>query len=292
MNKDTAPMHAIVFALLFSACGACGKSGGKDADEPQSDEAVGSVTPPSPFTMSLNLDVSGSGTDLDALSKLSSFGSLASSNSNHLQAMIYVSAVDINIAQPLKLPINLLKSAAGKKPVQSESDTWVYSYDVLVNNRLWTANLTATRISISATSWSMKVTSSPTDINSCCSDFLLFEGQSSSSGSGSWQVFDVTKPKDSVRLLSIVYDHKNLNDKVLMFTINGNSLQNRLGMNSSVLYRASGDIRALEVTDSADQGKRLISWNNVSKEGSYTDPQNSKVCWDSYIMSFADLVCK
>ena len=292
MNKDTTLMHAITFVLLVSACGACGKSGGKDADVPQSDEAVGAVIPPSPFTMSLNLDVSGSGTDLDALSKLSTFESLTSSNSNHLQAMIYISAVDSNIAQPLKLPINLLKSAAGKNPVQSESDTWVYSYDVLENNRVWTANLTATRISTSATSWTMKVTSVPSDINSCCNEFLLFEGQSSSTGSGGWQVYDVTKSKESVKLFSIVYDYKSPNDKVLKFTINGNSLQNRLGMNSSGRYSADGDLRSLEVDDSSDQGKRQIKWNSESKEGAYIDPQNNVVCWDSYVLNFADVVCK
>ena len=290
MNKVTAFTHIVVFALA-STLGACGKSG-KDAEKPQSDEAVGALAVPSPYSMSVNLDVAGNGTDLDTLAKLDSFESLAFGGSNHLQAMIYVSAVDANIAQSLKLPINLLKAAAGKKPVQSGSDTWVYSYDVLENNRVLTANLTGTRTSQAATSWSMKVTSVPSDINGCCTDVLIFEGQSSTTGSGNWQIFDVTKPSDSAKLFSIVYDYKSPTDKVLLFTINGNSTQSRLGVDSTVRYSAAGDLLSLEVNDSADQGKRLISWSEASKAGDYTDPQDNSVCWDSYLKGFADVVCK
>ena len=291
MNIGTILARIVGLTLLGIIQLGCGKSG-NNQEKPQSDQAVGVLSVPSPLSMSLNLNVDASSSDIDTLILQKKMPTVVKSSANHLQAIVYVSAIKTNIAQPLKLPINLLISLEGMQPTQMGTDAWVYSFDVLENNRVWTANLTATRFSSMATSWTMKVSSDPSDINGCCNDVVLFEGRSSATGSGTWQIYDVSKPRDSAKLFSIVYDYKTPSDKVLLFTMNGEVGPTRLGRNSTVRYSASADAMALEISDSSDQGKRFISWSAANKSGEHTDPQKNSVCWDTYLNNFSDMSCK
>ncbi len=287
MNIGTVFARAMFPVLLGTSLAGCGKSG-SDSEKQQSDLAVGALSVPTSHSMSMNLDVATGGTDLDALMRLTA----VKSGANHLQAMIFVSAVETNIAQFLKLPIKLLKAAESNQPTQSGTDTWIYSFDILDNNRVLTANLTAIRQSATATSWTMRVTSLPSDINGCCTDIVFFEGQSSASGSGTWEVYDITKPRDSTILFSVVYDYKSPTNKVLLVTMSGDSAQARLGRNSTVRYSANADALSLEISDSSNQGKRFLTWREANKSGEHTDPQKNRVCWDTYVNNFVDVSCE
>jgi len=279
----------LVFWMLVAVVLGCGKSG-NDMERRQSEHALPGFLLPSPETMAVDLDVVAS-SYLRASLFLNQKDTTEKSRANHLQAMVHVSNVQARVVVPLTLPINLLKSVAGKSPVQNGVDSWIYSVEVSEGNRIWTANLSSVQLTSSATIWSMKVTSLPIDINDCCDDFLLFEGQSSTTGSGNWQIFDVTKTKKLTTLFSIVYDYNSPNEKALVFSMNSDLPNVRLRSGSTIKYEAKGSQRFLEIFDRSDLGKRLIVWNRVDKSGLYVDPQKNRVCWDSYLKDFSDKVC-
>jgi hypothetical protein len=291
MNNTARFARPACLGLSMILINACGQSG-KDKKEPHSEQALGALSVPTPYSMQLDLDLDNNESDLGQLAHISPISSLSGRGSSHLQAMVYVSTVDSNIALPLRLPIKLLKAVVDRKPIQTETDTWTYSFDVLDNNRVWTANFIGNRLNSTATSWSMKVTSVPTDINGCCTDFLLFSGQSSASVSGRWQIFDINEPTESAKLFSIEYDYKSATERVILFTMNGTSTQSRLGPNSKVRFSVSSDLLSLDILDSFDQGSRVINWSGKDKSGEFFDPQKNRVCWDTYLKNFADVACK
>lgn len=276
--------------LLNSGCA----QNGADKDNEEQEVDPDAPPPPSPYTLSINLNVSDQGTDMDAQSFTNNFFSQPELlGSSHFQAMVYVLAVNINVAAQLFVPVALLKSATGAIPSLTAADTWTYSYTVTHNNRIWTANLVGSKISDAAASWQMRVSSDPTDGNGCCTSFLFFEGLSSTTGSGSWQIYDMTRPSDSAKLFSVTYDYTSPTDKVLLFLVNSDkSASSRFGNGSQLRYQISQNTIAMEIQDSSDPGKRLIEWNRETKAGSHTDPQGNRLCWDTSAANLADRSCE
>jgi hypothetical protein len=273
-------------AAVHPACG----SKGLEEDGETGSGGQGVPVPPSPSTLSLNLNVSDQGADMDAQQMVSAAEMLGA---NQLRAAGYVLVVNVNIAAQLLVPVALLRSAATATPVLTAEDTWTWSYQVTYSNRTWTSNLVGQKLSDTAYAWQMRVTSTPEDGNSCCSDFLFFDGQSSSAGSGSWQMYDPTKPGTGAKLFSVVYDYKGATDKTLVFTVNSDkSAAERFGKSSSVKYVISGDKITLEILDSSEGSKRVIAWNRVSRAGSHTDPQGNQVCWAGADENLADMDCQ
>lgn len=262
---------------------ACGNKGLKDEKEEDS-SSDNAPAPPSPYTLSVDLTLSEQGTDLDVTETL---------GANHLKAAVYVVAVNVNVAAHLFVPVALLRSASAAAPVLTGENTWTRSYQLTTDNRTWTANLTGRRLSDTANSWQMRVTSSPVDANGCCTDFLLFDGQSSTAGSGSWQLYDPTKPAAAAKLFSIVYDYRSETDKTLVFTVNSaKPASERFGSSSSVNYRISGANISMQVFDSSEGASRTIAWNKATQAGSHTDLQGNKACWAGKDENLIDVACQ
>lgn len=275
----------------------CAKNG-TDSDKDEEKTDPDAPPPPSPYTLSVNLNVSDQGKDMDTHAFAGSLDSDSSdlefvlAGANHFQAMAYVQAVNVNIAAQLFVPVALLKSAIGTIPSLTGVDTWTYGYMLTYNNRTWTSNLAGTKISDTAAKWQMQVTSNPVDGSGCCTSFLFFDGQSSTTGSGSWQIYDPTRPGDSAKIFSVTYDLRSPNDKVLMFFVNSDKASaSRFGNSSLLRYQISQNDISLEIQDSSEPGKRLIAWNKETKAGNHTDPQGNRVCWDTAALNTADRIC-
>lgn len=284
---------AVAFLVLGLAMPACSKK--EDEDEDEEEAATDAPPPPSPYTVSIDLSASEEGTNTDEqAANGAGFADLSflmnTSQLAHLGASVVVVTLSASLAAQLTVPVLLLKGAEGASPVESSENVYLWSYDFSFNNVDFTANLTGTKGS-EANTWSMKLTRNPEDGNGCCENFEFFTGTQNGQ-SGSWQLYDPSRPAAQEELFSVSYDVTSATERSLTFLVNSDRpATEAFGAGTKVEYVMNGTTVKITYTESSVPGVRVITFDTGTKAGSFVTLEGETFCWDTALNGYADIEC-